>query len=230
MDVRQRATWSQSSSLVGALRQRFTLYRLVRGVDRRRFRDLRAKYEGTDYGESKYWNLRERLALNLGHVYALGLNRTAPMDILDLGAGCGYFPYICRQFGHSALGADIAVPMYRDVTELLNVPWREWRIEAYQPSPDFGKRFDLVTALLIYFNNPHQPDVWDVDEWRYFLTDLVQRQLAPNGRIYLYLNQDLPGRFYSPALLDYLTGVGATVNGPTVYFDSIERIGYSNTR
>lgn len=83
MDFRQQATSGQRSSLAGTLRRRFTLYRLVRGVDGHRFRDLRAKYEGTYYGESKYWNLRERLALNLGHVYALGLNRTAPKNILD---------------------------------------------------------------------------------------------------------------------------------------------------
>lgn len=225
MDFRQQATSGQRSSLAGTLRRRFTLYRLVRGVDRRRFHDLRTKYQGKDSGLTKHWDLRTRMALNLGHVYTLGLHQSAPQNILDLGAGCSYFPYICRAFGHNTLAVDMEVPMFRDVTELLNVPWREWRIEAYPPSPDFGKRFDLVTALLIYFNNPHQPDVWDVDEWRYFLTDLAQHQLAPGGRIYLYLNQDLQGRFYSPALLDFLTSVGATVNGPAVYFDRVDRIG-----
>lgn len=209
---------------IGALRRRAMLFRLVRSVDKRRLEELRERYKGTDWGDSKHWNVRNRMALNLGHVYALDLHRAAPQRILDLGAGCGYFPYICARVGHTVLAVDMDVPMYRDVTALLRVPWREWRIEAFRKLPDFGARFDVVTALLVYFSNPHRPDVWGADEWRFFLADVAVNQLNADGRIYLVLNKDTEGRYYSPDLLSFFADSGARIDGAVVRFDEVETI------
>src|SRR5512147_2157878 len=36
----------------------------------------------------------------------LGFHRQKPIDILDIGNGPGYFPYVCRKLGHRCMGLD----------------------------------------------------------------------------------------------------------------------------
>ena len=58
--------------------------------------------------------------------YELGLHRSPPRrKVLDLGTGCGYFPYICNYFGHTTVTTDLdAVPMYDEITEFLRLDKR----------------------------------------------------------------------------------------------------------
>ncbi len=84
--------------------------------------------------------------------------------------------------------------MYNDIIDFLKVNRIVHRIKALQKLPSFGKKFDLINAYAICFNNHDQPDLWGVDEWTFFLQDLKQNHLKENGRIVLALNPEKDDR------------------------------------
>jgi len=86
-------------------------------------------------------------------VQDLWLDRSPPLQILDLGCGSGHFIYICRLFGHDGMGLDTDVePLYRETLPILNVPRVVSRIEAQVPLPDLDRKFDLVAATRVCFH------------------------------------------------------------------------------
>ena len=140
--------------------------------------------------------------------------------MLDLGSGAGYFLYIAQLLGHSGLGLDMdRLSMFREVTRLLGVRRVVQQIEAFRPLPDFGQKFDLITAFMICFNNHKMPDLWKVPEWDFFLDDLA-KHLTPRGRVWLELNQEYDGTFYTPELKAYFQKRGARINEQKVIFNS----------
>ncbi|MCI0607233.1 hypothetical protein L0156_29985 [bacterium] len=68
---------------------------------------LRSKHRGTLFEKSKHWNITERMEIAVSHARILGLHRASPKRVLDLGAGCGYFAYVCNYYGHEATGVDV---------------------------------------------------------------------------------------------------------------------------
>ena len=84
--------------------------------------------------------------------YELGLHRARPRRVLDLGTGCGYFPYICNYFGHTAVTADLDdVPMYNEITQFLRLDRRVLSIRAFEEVARFRpavRRRDRVRGLL----------------------------------------------------------------------------------
>src|SRR5438552_15940120 len=87
--------------------------------------------------------------------------------------------------------------MFRELIELLQIPRTIARIEAFQPLPKFDGKFDIVTAYLICFNNHKSDKLCAPAEWDYFLSD-VAGHLAPNGRLWLELNREYDGSYYTP--------------------------------
>ena len=112
------------------------------------------------------------------------------------------------------------LPMFAQSTETLGVRRVIWRIEAFVPLPDFGKKFDLITAFLICFNNHKQPDLWGVPEWEFFLDDLAARHLTPRGRLWLEMNLEYDGTFYTSELRNYFESRGARIDAHKVMFNS----------
>src|SRR5262245_31722192 len=51
----------------------------------------------------------------------LGLDRRKPIEILDIGTGPGYFPYVCRRLGHRCVGLDLPIgfPFWKQIHEWL---------------------------------------------------------------------------------------------------------------
>jgi hypothetical protein len=98
------------------LRCRWELPRVLRSVDMTRFSQIQARYrdEAPYPGHSKYLDITAEMRRALYNAYELGLHRPPPRTVLDLGTGCGYFPYVCNYFGHTAVAVDLdVVPMYR---------------------------------------------------------------------------------------------------------------------
>jgi hypothetical protein len=81
----------------------------------------------------------------------------------------------------------------------VQIPRTIARIEAFQPLPKFDRKFDIITAYLICFNNHKSDKLWGPAEWDYFLSD-VAGHLAPNGRLWLELNREYDGSYYTPEL------------------------------
>ncbi|PYK36317.1 MAG: hypothetical protein DME54_01640 [Verrucomicrobia bacterium] len=195
--------------------------RVIETIDRQGFEQIRKRYavKGPSADWPKFLDLERWININIRRIRVIELDLARPKRILDLGCGAGYFLYIAQLLGHEGLGLDLdQLPMFRDITRLLGVRRVIRTIKAFDPLPDLGK-FDLITAFLICFNRHKQPDVWGVPEWEFFLDDLA-KHLAPRGRVWLELNQEYGGTFYTPELKEFFQKRGAKIDRHKVIFNS----------
>lgn len=145
------------------------------------------------YLDYKYW-----IPFNMARAASVGLHKSPPLKMLDIGCGPGYFLSAATELGHDAYGVDVPPSFFTETerrvyAELLPAFGNANRvspllIERYVPLPFEDSSFDLITAFWICFNRHRQPDEWGVDEWRYFLND-ARRVLRPGGRIVLEPNE-----------------------------------------
>ncbi len=194
--------------------------KILATVDREKLSDLREKYpfrpgspQINRFEDADYW-----VAVNVERAQDLWLDRSPPLRILDLGCGAGFFLYICRLFGHQALGLDTDdEPLFRGTTELLKVQRIIARIDRRVPLPDLGQRFDLVTAHRICFHRIRrvensEPNEWSTDDWKFFIDDIRTRFLQPNGRLLLDFNPRRDGSsFFTPELRAFFLAQGARI-------------------
>jgi len=207
-----RRTWRRVERLIYPIRIQPLLDRL----DQSQIRAIRERYSGSKEHYAKYADIERWLKINARRVQDLKLHRSPPSSILDLGCGGGFFLYILQQFGHAGLGTDIdEFPLFRELVELFQVQRTIFRIEPFQPLPDFGGKFDLITAFSTSFNRRSHLVWWGPDEWRYFLDDL-KGHLRPHGRIFLGLNPDNTGSFYTPELQACFRSYGAIIDRENV--------------
>lgn len=196
--------------------------RVIGTIDSEQFENIRRRYAVDDPGDDwpKYLDLERWIDVNIQRVHDLELDLSRPKRILDLGCGTGYFLYICRLLGHDVLGLDVNdLPMFAEVTKLLGIRRVISRIERFKPLPDLGRKFDLVTAFLICFNNHKQPDLWGVPEWDFFLDDLANH-LTPRGCVSLELNREYNDTYYTPELREFFEQRGAAIDNQRVIFRS----------
>jgi SAM-dependent methyltransferase len=196
--------------------------RVIETIDPVAFEEIRKRYAVANPGADwpKYLDLDRWIGINIRRIRQVELDLGRPKCILDLGCGAGYFLYIAQLLGHSGVGLDMdRLSMFREVTRLLGVRRVVERIEAFRPLPDFGQKFDLITAFMICFNNHKMPDLWKVPEWEFFLDDLA-KHLTPRGRVWLELNQEYDGTFYTPELKEFFQKRGARINEQKVIFNS----------
>jgi len=196
--------------------------RIIASIDRQGFEAIRNRHAVEDPGPAwpKYLDLKKWMGINLRRVRQLELDYGRRRQILDLGSGAGYFLYICKWFGHDAVGLDIdEVPMYPEMTRLLGLKRIVCRIGPFVPLPNLGSKFDLITAFMICFNNPQQENLWGVPEWDFFLSD-VARHLNPHGRLRLELNPECDGSFMTNELRELFERRGARVEEHQVRFNA----------
>jgi SAM-dependent methyltransferase len=199
--------------------------RVIGTIDPAGFDQIRQRYAVANPGADwpKYLDLERWIGINIRRIRALELDLSRPKRILDLGCGAGYFLYIAQLLGHSGLGLDIdRVSMFREVTRLLSVHRVVQRIDAFRPLPDLGQKFNLITAFMICFNDHKMPGLWQVPEWEFFLDDLA-KHLTPRGRVWLELNQEYDGTFYTPELKKFFQKRGARINEHKIIFTSLLR-------
>ncbi len=206
--------------------------RVIETIDPVEFAQIRKRYVVEDPGADwpKYLDLERWIGVNIRRIRQVELDLSSPKRILDLGCGAGYFLYIAQLLGHSGLGLDIdRLPMFREITRLLGVRRVVQRIQAHKPLPDFEQKFDLVTAFMICFNDHKMPGLWGVQEWGFFLDDLA-KHLKPKGRVWLELNQEYDGKFYTPELKEFFLKRGAKIDEHKVVFNSGLRVPVSTSR
>jgi len=206
--------------------------RVIETIDPAGFEQIRRRYAVADPGADwpKYLDLDRWIGVNIRRIRQLELDLARPKQILDLGCGAGYFLYIAQLLGHSGVGLDMdRLPMFREVTRLLGVRRVVQRIQPFRPLPNFGKKFDVITAFMICFNNHKMPGLWGVPEWEFFLNDLA-KYLKPRGRIWLELNQEYDGTFYTPELKEFFQKRGADIEEQKVILNSSHSARASTSR
>jgi SAM-dependent methyltransferase len=195
--------------------------RILETIDRIELERLRERYpyrpnarKINAYEDAKYW-----IGVNVRRAQDLWLDRSPPLQILDLGCGAGYFLYLCRLFGHEALGFDTdEEPFFRGTTEFFNVRRVIGRIEPQTPLPDLGKKFDLVTGHRVCFHRLGRTTngewlEWTPADWEFFIKDIRTRFLKPDGRLLLEFNRQQDGSsFFTDKLRALFESQGARIS------------------
>jgi SAM-dependent methyltransferase len=187
-------------------------------IDNQRLREIQRRYAGSSDRYAKYADVKHWLKINLSRVQELKLDRSPPKQILDLGCGAGFFLFLAKQFGHACVGLDVGdFPLSNELIELLDLERVTWKIRAFQPLPDFGRKFDLITAFSAAFNRSEDESRgWNPEEWKFFLDDL-DRHLNPGGEILLEINSGKDKRYFPVEVRDFFLKRGACVEGERVY-------------
>jgi len=177
---------------------------------------------------AKYADYHHWIPFNVARVGALGLHRSKPLRLLDIGCGPGYFLAAAMLCGHEAYGIDapesvltaVEARVYSEMLASLHSDGRvsPLLIERYVPMPLAVGDLDLITAYWICFNRHRQPDEWGVAEWRFFVNDALSH-LRPGGILHLELNAN-PERYagltwYDAETRDFFRSAGS-VNGGVV--------------
>lgn len=172
---------------------------------------------GEEVHPPKYVQAERFLKMNIRRVQDMGLDRTSPKHILDIGSGAGYFLFVAKVLGHTGFGLDLEEPkLYEEMFALFGLKRAIHRVVKFEPLPDTGAKYDLITAHSIVFNDHDQLEPWGEKEWDYFLNDATLH-LNPGGRIYLGLNPrpyatSATSEYYSDALRDFFLGKGAEID------------------
>ncbi len=112
--------------------------------------------------------------------------------LLDIGCGFGLFSHVAQFNGHKVDSIDIpnASPILKEASKLLKIKKHEFTIKKKVPLLKLNKKFDVVTAFQIYFNGHCSKELWDVDDWKYFLLDIHDNILDDDGSIVLVFNME----------------------------------------
>lgn len=129
--------------------------------------------------------VKKHIQEKLSVAHYLELHKTKNKTLIDIGTGAGWFPYICKLYGHSCIGTDILNrDNYQPIYDWLNLDVREELVYPYKP---FGldDRVDYIVSLRSFF--PNRPKIWEIDEWRYFFND-IKKNINETGGMYLGCN------------------------------------------
>jgi SAM-dependent methyltransferase len=210
--------------VIGRAPLRFDAARITQTIDREKFQQIYDRYAMHDPGDEwpKYLEIERWMEINLKRVRDLGLDLGGRKRVLDIGSGTGYFLYICQYLGHDVLGIDVGDERgFTEMVELLGIKRVIYRVEAFQPLPDLGPRFDVIAAHMICFNGHKSDKLWKISEWEFFLDDLAERHLAPGGQVCLELNREFDDSLYTPELKEYFEARGAEIHTQRVLFNPL---------
>lgn len=194
---------------------------LLGRLDPTQLREIQQRYASSPVQIAKYADVERYMKLNIERVQDLGLHRSPPQEILDLGCGGGFFLYICQQHGHHCLGVDLEwYPVFTDLLNLMHVERKTWEIKAFEPLPNLGRKFDWITAFSTGFNRVKKKP-WRVPEWEFFLNDLG-KHLRPGGKVYFALNPEgRGGRYYDEELRRFFVSCGAQIERERIFFPAL---------
>jgi SAM-dependent methyltransferase len=110
--------------------------------------------------------------------------------ILDIGCGFGIFSYIAELNGHKVDSIDMpnASPILKKAAKILNIKKLTFTVMKNKPLLRLKNKYDVVSAFRIHFNGHATKNLWDVNEWKYFLLDLHDNVLNDNGIVTLVFN------------------------------------------
>lgn len=198
-------------------------------IDLDRYAALQRKHLKLRSRSLKFLDLATWLRLKYRSARKMGLARPGPLSILDIGCGPGHFELACRYLGHDILGLDVpGNALYADLHECFKLRVHLQPIRARQALPEALGRFDVVTAISANFYQKEDGSLFGVEDWVFFMRDLVRNHMNEGGRIYLKLNQlaDRPGLHVADgAFASMMAARGGSVEPRTgvVEFASVAR-------
>lgn len=201
---------------------------LLAKINQDRLRDLQERYGSLSSDSpslwrhyAKYLDAEKHLRHNIRRAQDLNLHRLPPQEILDLGCGGGFFLFVAESLGHHALGLDVGgIPIFDGLVDLLGTHRIEYNIKSFEILPNFGRKFDLITAFATAFHGGREDSWrWGEQEWDFFLGDL-ERHLKPGGRIFFDLNAAYQGKYHTPEIRDVLHRHGGVIERSHVLFSS----------
>ena len=141
-------------------------------------------------------NFDNRFILSLDSYKRISTNNSS--SILDIGTGMGYIPYIFKHNGYDVSCFDMigCEDIFNKSCKILGIKKYDFTIEKYKQIMNFNKKFDIINASLICFNNHRENDFWLKDEWMFFLNDIYTNQLNNDGILYLGFNYEVDNKFY----------------------------------
>lgn len=169
--------------------------------------------------------------LSVAHL--LGLHQKSPCKILDLGTGPGHFPFVAGFYGHDVLGTDLPnrtvgrgdnEHLYDALCDLYRVKRIGLAIQAGKKLEATGNGYSLVTALLAAFNVHKDKSIWREEDWNFFIRDVRDNVLLPDGALFMILaNDKLDDEVWS-----YLVRHAKwhDVQKKHIYFDNLTFAGY----
>lgn len=178
---------------------------------------------------------QENKILFVEMVHWLGLEKSSPLKILDIGGRGGLFAYFCKQYGHDSYVSDVPGVLQKspnkELLELQEVKSIDLMIQPYIPVDTNGNRFDLITGFRTRFHSklPFETgkdyeEHWGVREWDFFLKDLATNVLNKHGRIFFMLNrlQEREKGAYVPAkLAKYFRSKGGKLQQQFLFFSRV---------
>ena len=167
---------------------------LLDGLDLSAFEAICRSATSTRH-KHKYGDLSVHMGPAWKAAKRLGVDKSPPLDILDIGLGAGYFLYVCQKLGHRGVGLDRpGFQLWQGIREWLGVNHViEHTIGPNTRLPEIG-RFDLATAYACPFNYVRDENrLWRLSEWSFFLDHLRDDVLKPNGRLVLKQRLRYPG-------------------------------------
>ena len=119
-------------------------------------------------------------------------------SMLDIGTGMGYTPYIFKHNGYDVACFDMVgcQDIFNKSCFILGIEKKDFTIKKFEKIISFNKKFDIINASLICFNQHKQPDVWLKDEWMFFLNDIYENHLNDCGNLHLGFNSEIENKFY----------------------------------
>jgi hypothetical protein len=121
----------------------------------------------------------------LATAHYLKLHETKNKRLMDIGTGAGWFPFICKLYGHDCLGTDEGGrPHYDPVYEFLDIKFEHMLVYPHEPMQLTGK-YDYITTHRAFF--PQRPRAWDKNEWQFFFAD-AKTHLNETGALFLGCN------------------------------------------
>lgn len=197
----------------------------VAPADLAKVQELSARENLDDVFWTKYLDANKWLTLNIRYAKELGMLDKPPESVLDLGCGGGFFLVVCRALGAKVLGLDLDKDVVlNEMIRLFKLERIAYRIRAFVKLPEFGRKFDLITAFMICFNFPPRHPYWGARQWDFFINDMADR-LLPEGRLLLSLNKQPDGKEYDEVLRAYFESREGVVTGKRIVFtrEGLER-------
>ena len=110
----------------------------------------------------------------------------------------GYIPFIFKHNDYEVSSFDMegCSEIFDKSCKILNVDKKNYTIKKYTKIINFNKKFDLINASLISFNEHREPTFWKRKEWVYFLNDMYQNHLNDDGVLYLGFNSEIDNNSY----------------------------------